>query len=321
VSVRASTSPPDLPAAPARGPAQLGARAWPPTLRRTWHQFQDDHLLQWAAALAFFAAVSIFPALLALVALLGIVGSSAVQPLIENVGQLAPGTARDVALSALQTIEAHSERAGTTFAVSLAVALWSASGYVGAFIPAANVVWEVQEARPFWKRVAVRLALTLVLLVATAMTALAVVLTGPIAQQVGNVVGLGDAAVSVWGVAKWPFLALVVMLLLAVLYWASPNVQHPGWRWITPGSALAVLVWIVASLAFTFYVAHFGDYSAVYGSVGGVLVFLLWLWVTNVAFLLGAEFDAELARTRAIDAGMRPKDRTPFLPLRDRPAK
>jgi membrane protein len=289
------------------------------TLKRTAREFGEDHLLQWAAALTFFGVVSLFPALLALVALLGVIGAPAVEPLIENVSELAPGAARQITLDALENIERSEEGAGLTFAFALGAALWAASGYVGAFIPAANVVWEVDEARPIWKRLVLRVALTVVLLLLIAATALGVVLTGPIAQRVGDVVGLGDTAVDVWQVAKWPVLVLIVMLLLALLYWASPNVRHPGWRWVTPGSVLAVVLWMAASAGFTFYVANFGSYNATYGSIGGVLVFLLWLWLTNVAILLGAELNAELERTRAIEAGMRPVDKTPYLPLRDPP--
>ena len=302
----------------AESPTDLPHGTWPQTLKRTGEQFLEDNLLQWAAALTFFAAISLFPALLAMVALLGLLGTSAIEPLVENVSALAPGAARDVALGALRSIEAN-ESSGITFALAVLVALWTASGYVGAFIPAANVVWEVDEARPLWKKLIVRVALTLVLLLLVVATALSVVLTGPIAREVGNVVGLGGTAVDVWDVAKWPFLALVMMVLLAILYWASPNVRHPGWRWVTPGSVVAVVLWIVASLGFTFYVANFGSYNATYGSIGGVLVFLVWLWITNIAILLGAELNAEIERTRAIEGGMRPKDKTPFLELRDAP--
>jgi len=301
----------------ARSPTGLPARSWPDTLKRTGEQFVEDHLLQWAAALTFFAVISLFPALLAMVSLLGLLGSSAIEPLIANVSELAPGSARDITLSSLRSIERSASGSGPAFALALLVALWTASAYVGAFIPAANVVWEVDDARPIWKKLVVRLALTIVLLLLIVATALAVVLTGPIAEQLGAVVGLGEAAVDVWTLARWPFLALVMMLLLAVLYWASPNVRHPGWRWVTPGSVLAVALWIAGSLAFTAYVANFGSYNATYGAIGGVLVFLLWLWLTNVAILLGAELNAEIERTRAIEGGMRPKDRTPFLPRRD----
>jgi membrane protein len=303
----------------ASGPTKLRAGTWPATLRRTGQKFLDDNMLQWAAALAFFATISLFPAMLTLVSVLGLVGTPAVGPLIENVNELAPGTARDITLDALRNIEESTGGATLRFVLSLGAAVWTASAYVGAFIPAANIVWEVEEARPLSKKLVARVALTLVLLVLIAATALSVVLTGPIAAQVGGIVGLADTAVEMWDLAKWPVLAGMVMLLLAVLYWASPNVRHPGWRWVTPGSVLAVALWIVASLGFTFYVNTFGTFDATYGSIGGVLVFLLWLWLTNIAILLGAELNAEIERTREIEAGMRPEDKSPFLPPRDAP--
>jgi membrane protein len=300
----------------ADGPMELRRGTWPATLKRTLAQSVDDNLLQWAAALTFFAVLALFPAMLTLVALLGVVGGPAIEPLIENASKLAPGAAREITLDGLRAVR-DSERAGLALVVGLATALWTASAYVGAFIPAANIVWDVDEARPIWKKLVLRIALTVGLLVLIAVAAITVVLTGPVAEQVGSIIGVGDVAVGAWQIAKWPFLALVVMTLLAILYWASPNVRHPGWRWVTPGSVLALVLWIVASLGLTLYVATFSRYSETYGSIGAVLIFLLWLWLTNIAILLGAELDAELARTRAIERGMRPEDREPYLPKRD----
>lgn len=310
----------DPPHAPDRI-SELPLRSWPDTLKRTAQRFFDDHMLQWAGALTFFAMLSLFPAILALAAFVGVIGAPIVQPLIDNVSEVAPGPARDLTLSALRSIEDGGAGSGSALFVAVAVALWSASAYVGAFIPAANVVWGVDEARPIWRKLIVRVLLTLVLLSLVVVTALGVVLTGPIARQAGNVVGLGDAAVDVWGVAKWPALMVAMMGLLTVLYWTSPNVRHPGVRWVTPGSVLAVALWVLGSLAFTTYVANFASYNATYGAIGGILVFLLWLWISNIAILLGAELNAEIERTRAIEGGMRPADRTPFLPLRDTPTQ
>ena len=301
----------------ARGPLGLPARTWPATVRRTLQQFLEDHLLQWAAALTFFGVISLFPALLAMVALLGLIGAPALEPLIANVSELAPGAARDITLEALRNIEEGADRSSLSFSLAVAAALWSASAYVGAFIPAANVVWEVDEARPVWKKLLLRIGLTVALLLLIVATALTVLLTGPIAEQLGAVAGLGQAAVDLWELAKWPFLALVMMLLLAILYWVSPNVRHPGWRWVLPGSVLAVGVAIVASAGFTVYVSNFGQYNATYGSIGGVLVFLLWLWLTNIAILLGAEFTAEIERARAIESGV--SHDKPFLEPQDLP--
>lgn len=300
-----------------RGPWRLGREGWSRALARTAREFLDDHLLQWAAALTFFAVLSLFPALLALVSLLGLAGGSALQPLIENVSELAPGTARNLTLDALQSIQDARTHAGPAFAFALVAALWSASGYVGAFIPAANVVWEVEEARPVASKLLLRIVLTVALLLLVAATALTVVLTGPIAKSAGAVFGLGDQALTAWGYLKWPFLAAVIACLIGLLYWAAPNVRHPSWRWVVPGSLVALALWIAASVGFTAYVNSFGTFDATYGSIGGVIVFLIWLWLTNVAVLLGAELTAELERGGAIAAGLQPPDRTPYLPPRD----
>ena len=299
----------------ADSPTDLRAGTWPATLRRTATQFVEDNLLQWAAALTFFTVLALFPAMLTLVAVLGLVGGPAIEPLIDNASTLAPGAARDIILDGLRAIRA-SDRAGVTLVIGLTAALWTASGYVGAFIPAANVVWDVDEARPIWRKLVLRIALTIGLLLLLAVVAVTVVLTGPIAEAVGSIIGVGDVAVGAWQIAKWPFLALVMMTMLAILYWASPNVRHPGWRWVTPGSVLALVLWIVASLGLTLYVATVSSYDATYGSIGAVLLFLVWLWLTNIAILLGAELDAELERTRAIEAGLRPQNREPYLPPR-----
>jgi membrane protein len=163
----------------------------------------------------------------------------------------------------------------------------------------------------------VRVGLTIVLLLLLVITTLAVVLTGGIAEKVGDLVGLGSTAVTVWNIAKWPVLILVVSFMFALLYWAAPNVKQPGFRWVSPGGILAVIGWLIASAAFAFYVSNFSSYNKTYGALGGVIVFLVWLWISNIVILLGAEFNAELERGRAIEGGMRPEDREPFAEPRD----
>jgi membrane protein len=201
--------------------------------------------------------------------------------------------------------------------IGLLGALWSASGYVAAFMRASNSIYDMEEGRPIWKTLPVRVSLTLVLLVLLAVTTLAVVLTGGLAEKVGDLIGLGDTAVTAWNIAKWPVLLLVVSLMFALLYWAAPNVKQPGFRWVSPGGILAVIGWLIASGAFAFYVANFGSYNKTYGALGGVIVFLVWLWISNIMILLGAEFNAELERGRAIEGGMRPEDKEPFAEPRD----
>jgi membrane protein len=298
------------------GPAKLRARSWAGVLKRTLTEFKEDKLTVWAAALTYYGILSIFPLLLVLVSVLGLVGQSATKPLIDNVGTLAPGPAKQIVTSAIQNLQQGKGAAGILFIAGLAGALWSASGYIAAFMQASNAIWDVEEGRPVWKTIPLRLSITLVTVVLLAVMALAVVLTGPIAQQVGNVVGLGSTAVTVWDIAKWPVLILIVSFMFAFLYWASPNVRHPKFRWVSAGGVLAVLLWIVASAAFAFYVANFASYNKTYGSLGGVIIFLVWLWLSNVVILLGAELNAELERARQIEAG-RPAEKEPFLAPRD----
>jgi membrane protein len=297
-------------------PAKLSKGSWGGVLKRTVREFKQDHLTDWAAALTYYGVLSIFPLLLVLVSVLGLVGQSATQPLIDNVGKVAPGPAKEIVTSAIQNLQQSKGAAGILFIVGLAGALWSASGYIAAFMRASNVIWDVEEGRPIWKTIPLRLMMTLITVVLLAVMGLAVLLTGPLAKQVGNVVGLGSTAVTIWDIAKWPVLIVVVSFMFAFLYWASPNVRHPKFQWVTPGGLLAVLLWIVASAAFAFYVANFGSYNKTYGALGGVIIFLVWLWISNIAILLGAEFNAEIERGRQIEAG-RPAEKEPFLPPRD----
>jgi membrane protein len=297
-------------------PTDLPKRSWPGVLKRTGKEFSDDNLTDWAAALTYYSILSIFPALIALVSVLGLIGDSATQPLIDNLSAVAPGPAKDIFTSAIENLQKSEGAAGVLFVVGLAGALWSASGYVAAFMRASNAIYDVEEGRPIWKTAPVRLGVTIVLLVLLAISATAVTLTGGLAEEAGNLIGVGDTAVTVWDIAKWPVLLFIVSFMFAILYWAAPNVKHPKFRWVSPGGVLAVIVWIIASLAFAFYVANFGSYNKTYGALGGVIVFLVWLWISNIAVLLGAELNAELERGRQIEAG-HPEDEEPFLEPRD----
>jgi membrane protein len=297
-------------------PADLRGRSWFGVLKRTVKEFSDDNLTDWAAALTYYGILSIFPMLLVLVSILGLVGDSATQPLLDNLGKVAPGPAQQIFTSAIQNLQKSQGAAGILFIAGLLGALWSASGYVAAFMRASNAIYDVEEGRPIWKTAPLRLALTLVLVVLLAICAVAVVVTGGLATQVGNVLGVGSAAVTAWDIAKWPVLILIVSFMFALLYWAAPNVKQPGFRWVSPGGLLAVVVWIVASAAFAFYVANFGSYNKTYGAIGGVIIFLVWLWISNIAVLLGAEFNAELERGRRIEAG-HPAEKEPFVEPRD----
>ena len=298
-------------------PTDLGGRGWWGALKRTVREFKEDNLTDWAAALTYYSVLAIFPALIVLVSILGLVGESATQPLIDNLGTVAPGPAKEIFTSAIENLQGDQGAAGVLFVIGLLGALWSASGYVGAFMRASNAIYDIEEGRPVWKTLPVRVGLTIVLLVLLAITTMAVVITGGLAERIGDVVGLGSTAVDVWNIAKWPVLLIVVSFMFALLYWAAPNVKQPGFRWVSPGGILAVVGWLIASGAFAFYVGNFGSYNKTYGALGGVIVFLVWLWISNIVILLGAEFNAELERGRAIEEGMRPEDKEPFAEPRD----
>jgi membrane protein len=299
-------------------PSRLPRRAWGGVLKRTAREFSDDNATDWAAALTYYAILSIFPALIALVSILGLIGESATKPLLDNLGSFAPGPAHAILQNSLHGLTQSRGSAGILFVVGLLGAIWAASGYIGAFMRAANTIWDVEEGRPIWKTIPLRLVVTVVMLLLLSVSAIAVVVTGPLAHRVGKLLGLGGTVATVWDIAKWPVLVLIVASMLTLLYYATPNVRHPRFRFLTPGGIVAVAIWIVVSAAFAAYVANFGSYNKTYGSLGAVVIFLVWLWLTNVAILFGAELNAEVERGRQIEAGQ-PADREPFLPPRDAP--
>jgi membrane protein len=299
-------------------PSALPRRAWVGVLKRTFNEFREDNVTDWAAALTYYGILSVFPALIVLVSILGLIGQSATEPLLSNLGGFAPGPAHEILENALNGLTQSRGGASILFIVGLAGAIWSASSYIGAFIRASNSIWDVEEGRPIWKTLPLRLIITVVMLILLTATAVAVAVTGPLADKVGKLLGIGGAAVTAWDIAKWPVLIVVVSLMFSILYYAAPNVRQPGFRWVTPGGILAVVVWIIVSALFGIYVANFGSYNKTYGSLGAIVIFLVWLWLTNVAILLGAELNAETERGRQIEAGQ-PPDREPFLPPRTDP--
>lgn len=278
-------------------------------LKRTVSEFRADNLTDWAAALTYYAILSIFPALIVLVSILGLAGDSATNAVLDNINELGPGPAQDIISGAIREIASSQGTAGLAFLIGLVAALWSASGYVGAFSRASNVIYETEEGRPFWKLRPLQVGMTLVLLLLVAVSAIAIVVSGPLASDVGKIFGVEGTAVTIFNIVKWPVIVLIVMTMLAILYYGAPNVRHPGFRWITPGGILAVLLWILASAGFAAYVANFGSYNATYGSLAGVIVFLIWLWISNVAVLLGAEMNAEIERRRELESGV-PEEET-----------
>ncbi|MFM9592339.1 YihY/virulence factor BrkB family protein [Streptomyces scabiei] len=298
------------------GPTGLPKKSWWAVVRRTAKEFQDDELSDRAAALTYYGVLSLFPAILVLVSMLGVVGQRATDKILDNIGDLAPGPARDILRDAVVQLSDSGGTGGLLAIVGLLAAVWSASGYVAAFIRTSNAVYDLPEGRPAWKVTPLRIGLTLVLMVMLAASALIVVFTGPLAERAGTTIGLGDAAIAGWNIAKWPVLLVLVTLMIALLYWAAPNVRGRGFRWVSPGGVVATLIWLAASAGFAVYAANFGSYNKTYGTLAGAVVFLVWLWLTNLAILLGLEFDAELSRERAIAEGRSATDE-PYVEPRD----
>ncbi|WP_307864726.1 YihY/virulence factor BrkB family protein [Allobranchiibius sp. CTAmp26] len=297
-------------------PTDVPKSGWFAVLRRSVKQFKHDNVTDFAAALTYFGILAIFPAALALVSVLGLLGKHQTDSLLANISSIAPGGVTDVLRSIITQVQGKAGAAGVALIVSLALALWSASGYVAAFMRASNAIYNVDEGRPVWKTAPVRLLVTLALVVMLAASAVMVIATGPVASQLGNAFGIGHTAVLIWEIAKWPVLIIVVSLMFSLLYKACPNVKQPGLRWISLGGVIAVVAWIVASALFAVYVSFSGSYNKTYGSFATVIVFLVWLWISNIAVLLGAEFNAETQRERAIRSGL-PEDVEPFAELRD----
>jgi membrane protein len=306
----------------ARGPARpsdLTWRAWFGVLKRTVSEFIDDDLGDRAASLTYYGILSIFPGLLVLVSALGLLGRSTTDEVVRNINALTPGPAREIIATGIENLEKNQGAAGVLAIVGLVIAFYSATSYIGGFMRAANAIYDVPEGRPLWKTLPVQLAFTAITGIFFAASALSVVFTGKLAQQAGRALGLEQQTVRIFDIAKWPVLVIAAGVLIALLYWAAPNARQGGFRWITPGSLLAVVVWLIVSAGFAFYISSFASYNKTYGTLGGVIIFLVWLWLTNVAILLGAEFDAELNRARAIAAGL-PRDAEPYVPLRDVPS-
>lgn len=275
------------------------------TLRRAATEFREGNLSDWAAALTYYGLLALFPALIAMVSLIGLVGDprGTTSTLTKIITEIGPESAAQTFSGPIESIASDRGTAGFAFVAGLALALWSASGYVGAFMRASNVIYETPEGRPFWKLRPLQLGVTLAMVVLMALLALALVLTGPVVEAVAGPIGLGDTAVIVWNIAKWPAMVAVFLLVVAVLYYASPNAKLRGFRWVTPGSAVAIVFWAVASAGFALYVANFGSYDKTYGTLGGLVALLVWFWISNLAILFGHQLNAELERTREIEEG------------------
>ncbi len=276
-----------------------------PALRRTLAEFRDDNLTDWAAALTYYALLSLFPGLIALVSIVGLVGDprGVTETITEIVTAIGPQSAAQTFAGPIESVASDRSTAGAAFVLGLALALWSASGYVGAFIRASNVIYETSEGRPFWKLRPLQIAITLTMVLLGVMLVVGLVLTGPVVNAVAGPLGVGSTAVTLWNLVKWPVMAAVFVLMVGVLYYASPNAKIRSFRWVTPGSLVAIVAWAIASAGFALYVANFGSYDKTYGTLGGLVVLLVWLWISNLAILFGHELNAELEREAEIEEG------------------
>jgi membrane protein len=312
---------PDDPRKP-DSPTELTKPAWKFALKRALAEFSDDQCTDLAAALTYYAVLSLFPAAIALVSLLGVFGQgpSTINALLGILQDVGAGGVTSSVRAPLQQLS-QNQAAGFALVIGLLSALWSASGYVGAFGRAMNRIYEIGEGRPFWKLRPLQIIITLIAVILIALVAVALVVSGPLASAIGNAIGLSGTLVTVWNIAKWPVMVAIVVLIIAILYYATPNVKQPKFRWMSLGAFTALIVWVVASALFGFYVARFGSYNKTYGTLAGVIVFLLWLWITNLALLFGAEVDSEIERSRQLQAGMPAEDDLQLPPRDDKGLK
>ncbi|RBY81914.1 YihY/virulence factor BrkB family protein [Blastococcus sp. TF02A-26] len=272
------------------------------TLKRTVKEFSEDQLTDRAAALTYYGVLALFPAIIALLSIVGLLTDP--RQLSDALTTVVPADAAETINPVIEQIAGNTSTAGFGLVIGLAAAIWSASGYVGAFTRAANVVYETPEGRKMWKLKPLQLLVTLVGVLFAALIVAMLVLSGPVVEAVGSAIGLGDTAMTVWNVVKWPLMVVVLALMIAVLYYATPNAKLRGFKWVSPGAGVAILVAVVASAAFAFYVANFGSYNKTYGALAGVVVFLIWFWLINVSLLFGIELDAEMERTKELKEGV-----------------
>jgi membrane protein len=298
-------------------PADLQKRSWKYVLVKSIREFSDDQCMDGAAGLTYYAVLSIFPGLIAVFSLLGVVGQggAAADAVLGIIGDVAPEETADALRGPIEQIS-QAPGAGLALILGILLALWSASGYVGAFSRVMNRIYEIDEGRPFWKLRPMQLVVTLITVVSLTVVGLVLVLSGDVVKAVGSAIGAGEGIQIAWSILKWPLLLFVVVFLVAMLYYATPNAKQPKFRWISVGAIVAIVVLAIATLGFVLYVTNFSNYERTYGSMAGIIVFLLWLWIANLALLFGAEFDAELERGRQLQAGIA-AERDIQLPARD----
>ncbi|MFK4242782.1 YihY/virulence factor BrkB family protein [Micromonospora chokoriensis] len=303
---------------------QLSWRTWRGVLVRSVQNFVNDNCSDWAAALTYYGVLALFPSAIVVVALVGLVssGEQTVDTVVDLANQVGAGSVltdkEGSVVGVIRSVVVDQGNPQLLLSFGLLGALWSASGFIGAFTRASNAVYGVDEGRPVWKLRPLQIGLAAITLVLLAVVALALIVSGPVTDAVGDLINAGGLARTVWSVAKWPVLAMIMMVLLSLLFWIAPNVRQPRFRWLTPGGAVALVSWAAASFGFGLYVANFGSYNTTYGSLGAAIAFLVWLYLSNSALMLGVQINAEVQRGRQLQGGDRDPEE-PVLPPR-RPA-
>jgi membrane protein len=287
------------------------------TIKRTVTEFSEDSLTDWAAALTYYGVLALFPALIALTSIVGLFTTP--QQLSDALTTVIPASAANTLNPVIEQIAGNKSTAGFALVIGLAAAVWSASGYVGAFTRAANVVYETPEGRKIWKLKPLQLLVTLIGILFAAVIVALLVLSGSVVDAIGSAIGVGETGQTIWNVVKWPVVLVVLALMIAVLYYSTPNVKLRGFKWVSPGAGVAILVAVVASALFAFYVANFGSYNKTYGALAGVVIFLIWFWLINVALLFGIELDAEMERSKELKEGVPRADKEIQLDAREDP--
>jgi membrane protein len=287
------------------------------TIKRTLKEFSEDNLTDWAAALTYYGTLALFPALIALLSIVGLLTDP--RTLTDALTAALPNQAADTLKPVVDGIAGSDSKAGFALVLGVAAAIWSASGYVGAFTRAANVVYETPEGRKVWKLKPLQLLVTLIGILFAALILAMLVLSGPVVDAVAQAIGVGDTGLTIWNVVKWPVMVVLLALMIAVLYYSTPNVKLRGFKWVSPGAGVAILVAVVASVAFGFYATNFSSYDKTYGTLAGVVIFLIWFWLINLALLFGIEFDAEMERTKELKNGVPGAEKEIQLDARDDP--